>query len=185
VGGGAVYLTFDDGPLPPYTREMLDLLAQFDARVTFFVLGQNARTYEELLQAAYQSGHTLGNHTWTHRSLVGISQEEFNGELLQTAAVLGPSAAPCLRPPYGATDSFTRAYAAELGYEVIMWNVDTLDWTRPGPGVIVSTVMEQVYPGAIVLMHDGGGDRTQTVAALEQVLRELTSQGYTLEALCR
>jgi peptidoglycan/xylan/chitin deacetylase (PgdA/CDA1 family) len=179
-----VYLTFDDGPLPPYTHEMLDLLAQYGAHATFFVLGQNAEAHGELLAAAYAEGHTLGNHTWSHRSLAGIDFESFQSELVRTAAVLGGRGAPCMRPPYGATDSFTRAYAAELGYEVVMWNIDTLDWSQPGVDQIVSTVVDQVFPGAIVLMHDGGGVREQTVAALEAVLRELTSRGYTLQALC-
>ena len=106
-------------------------------------------------------------------------------ELQQTADILGSGAAPCLRPPYGATDAFTQAYAAELGYDVIMWNIDTLDWNRPGIEPIASTVMGHIYPGAIVLMHDGGGDRTQTVAALQNILRGLSSQGYVFEPLCQ
>jgi peptidoglycan/xylan/chitin deacetylase (PgdA/CDA1 family) len=182
--GAIVYLTFDDGPLPPYTYEMLDLLARYGAHATFFALGQNAQKYGELLDAAYAEGHALANHTWSHRSLAGIDFEGFRSEVDQTAAVLGERGVPCMRPPYGATDSFTRAYAAELGYEVILWNVDTLDWSRPGVDEIVRAVVDQVYPGAIVLMHDGGGDREQTVAALEAVLRALTDQGYTLAALC-
>jgi peptidoglycan/xylan/chitin deacetylase (PgdA/CDA1 family) len=90
-----------------------------------------------------------------------------------------------MRPPYGATDSFTRAYAAELGYEVVLWNIDTLDWTHPGAEAIASAVVDKVYPGAILLMHDGGGDRTQTVVALEAILRDLTGLGYALEPLCQ
>ena len=89
----------------------------------------------------------------------------------------------CLRPPYGATDSFTRAYAAELGYALVLWDVDPRDWARPGVDEIVSAIREGSGPGKIILMHDGGGDRTQTVAALEQVLAELSDLGYAFKPL--
>ncbi|HFE67035.1 MAG TPA: polysaccharide deacetylase family protein [Chloroflexi bacterium] len=183
--GNAVYLTFDDGPLSPYTGQILDLLAQYNARATFFIIGVNAQASPEQLQAIEQGGHTLANHTWNHESLAGMSQAAFNQTVLQAEQAIGPAAAPCLRPPYGATDAFTRAYAAELGYEIVMWNIDTLDWSQPGVEAIVASVTDNVYPGAIVLMHDGGGNRAQTVAALEIILSNLSSQGYALEALCQ
>jgi peptidoglycan/xylan/chitin deacetylase (PgdA/CDA1 family) len=185
VAAGVVYLTFDDGPTPPYTAQVLDLLHRYDARATFFVLGRNGKQHRDMLQAAHDAGHVLANHTWSHRSLSGISQEAFDDEILQTEELLAEWAAPCLRPPYGATDSFTRAYAAELGYDVILWNLDTLDWSRPGPEAIVAAVTDNVYSTAIVLMHDGGGDRGQTVTALELVLSELSSRGYAMEPLCQ
>ncbi len=183
-GERTVYLTFDDGPTPPYTPEMLELLARYDAGVTFFVVGRNAERFPDLLEAAHAGGHVLGNHTYNHRSLAGISAEDFAAEVQSTADLLGAYAAPCLRPPYGATDAFTRALAAEMGYAVILWNVDTLDWKQPGAEEIVATIVDQVYPGAIVLMHDGGGDREQTVAALETVLQELSAEGYTFQPIC-
>ena len=184
-GTGVVYLTFDDGPTPPYTLQVLDLLDQYEARVTFFVLGRNGEQYLETLRRAHEAGHTLANHTWNHLSLAGVSQEVFSREILDTEELLGDWAAPCLRPPYGATDSFTRAYAAELGYQLVMWNLDTLDWNRPGTEAIVSAVTDNVYPQAIVLMHDGGGDREQTVTALEAVLSDLSNRGYEMEPLCQ
>jgi len=179
-----VYLTFDDGPTPPYTWDVLEVLERYGARVTFFVLGQNATRYRALLEAADAAGHALGNHTYDHRSLVGMSAEDFAAELKDTAEVLGELAAPCLRPPFGATDARTRARAAELGYSLVMWNVDTLDWRQPGENEIVQTVLGQAYSGAIVLMHDGGGDRDQTVAALERVLEALSAEGYTFAPVC-
>jgi peptidoglycan/xylan/chitin deacetylase (PgdA/CDA1 family) len=174
-----VYLTFDDGPTPPYTREILELLQRYDARVTFFILGRHAERFPELLDAAGQAGHALGNHTYSHRSLVGISQRDFDAELQATEALLGEYAVPIMRPPYGATDAFTRPYAAELGYSVTLWNIDTLDWKQPPSEEIADTVLNQTYDGAIVLMHDGGGDREHTVAALEAVLQQLRAEGYT------
>jgi peptidoglycan/xylan/chitin deacetylase (PgdA/CDA1 family) len=179
-----VYLTFDDGPIPPYTREMLDVLSRHGAQATFFVLGQNVERFPELIDAAYQAGHALGNHTHDHVSLIGISKEDFSSQVQRTTDALGARASPCLRPPYGATDALTRVYAAELGYSVVMWNIDTLDWKRPGAQTIISTVLKQVYPEAIVLMHDGGGDREETVAALDMVLQELRARGYAFQPIC-
>ena len=184
-GGNVVSLTFDDGPASGYTAAILDLLAQYNAQATFFLLGINSASYGDTLEAVRQGGHALANHTYSHTSLAGMSQEHFNTEVLSTAEVLGPDGVRCMRPPYGATDSFTRAYAAELGYEVIMWNIDTMDWSQPGTQAIVSSVLDYVYPGAIVLMHDGGGMREQTVEALGQILASLSSQGYVMAPMCR
>ena len=91
----------------------------------------------------------------------------------------------CSRDTYGATDSFTRACAAELRYDIVMWNIDTSDWSRPGSEAIVSAATDNVCSEAIVLMHDGGGDRGQTVTALEAVLQDLSLRGYVLEPLCQ
>jgi peptidoglycan/xylan/chitin deacetylase (PgdA/CDA1 family) len=183
-GGAVVYLTFDDGPIPPYTHEMLQLLSKYGAQATFFVLGQNVERFPELIEEAHEAGHVLGNHTYNHTSLAGISKEDFDSQVQRTAEALGDWAAPCLRPPFGATDAFTRVYAAELGYSVVLWNIDTLDWSRPGTQAIISTILQQVYPEAIVLMHDGGGDREQTVSALETILQQLQARGYTFHSVC-
>ena len=86
----------------------------------------------------------------------------------------------CLRPPYGATDANTRNYAVSLGYAVVMWDIDPQDWRNPGSRVIASHIVSSAYPGAIILMHDGGGDRSQTVVAL----RELSAQGYVFRNIC-
>ena len=91
----------------------------------------------------------------------------------------------CLRPPYGALDAATRSLAAELGKEIVLWNVDPQDWRRPGAAQIAQHLLTHVRPGAILLMHDGGGDRSQTVEALGVVLSELTGRGYTFALLCR
>ena len=89
-----------------------------------------------------------------------------------------------VRPPYGATDAKTRNYAASLGYAVVMWDIDPQDWRKPGAGVIASHIVSSVYPGAIILMPDGGRDRSQTVVALKRVLRELSAQGYVFRNIC-
>ena len=186
-GGLFVYLTFDDGPSAPFTGQVLDLLARFNAKGTFFALGTNAQTMPELTRRAALEGHSFGNHTMSHGSLQGIDHDAFFNEVTAAQSVIdelvGAASTRCLRPPYGATDSFTRAYAAELGYAVVLWDVDPRDWARPGVDKIVSSIVEGSGPGRIILMHDGGGDRTQTVAALEQVLIQLSDQGYAFEPL--
>ncbi|MGD2176639.1 MAG: polysaccharide deacetylase family protein [Anaerolineae bacterium] len=134
--------------------------------------------------ATYQEDITA-NHTLDHRSLSGIGREAFFHEVADTQEILGDRGAHCLRPPYGAIDSYTRARAAELGYTVVMWNIDTGDWRRPAPEVFASEVLDKAFPGAVVLMHDGGGDRSQTVEALKTILGRLSDQGYRFEAICR
>lgn len=186
-GSRVVYLTFDDGPLNPYTSEILDLLAAANAKATFFFLGQSAQARPDPVRRAAAEGHAVANHTYSHGSIAGLDREAFFTEVAAAQAVLdelaGAAAAPCLRPPYGSTDSFTRAYAAELGYALTLWDVDPQDWSRPGAEKIVSTVLEKVEPGRIVLFHDGGGDRRQTVEALGQILETLSSQGYVFRTM--
>jgi peptidoglycan/xylan/chitin deacetylase (PgdA/CDA1 family) len=131
----------------------------------------------------------IGNHTNSHTSLDGISKEQFINEIEVTEKAVVDAAGDLIpeevrlymRPPYGATDPNTRAYAAELGYYVVIWDIDTEDWRRPGARQIADTILKNAYPGAIILMHDGGGDRTQTVEALKIALPELSNQGYVFK----
>ncbi len=185
-GSPVVYLTFDDGP-SAFTSKFLELLARHHARGTFFVIGGNAKSHPDLVRAAATAGHYVGNHTYTHISLQNVSHETFINEAEMTRQTLLNEARDLftldgdvryLRPPYGATDSHTRGYAAELGYQVTMWDIDPMDWRRPGIEAISSHILRSVFPGAIVLMHDGGGDRSQSAEALEIVLRELSARGF-------
>lgn len=182
-----VYLTFDDGPHPRYTPQVLELLSRYNARATFFLVGQNAQAYPKLLQAEVAAGHAVANHTFTHRSFLSMNKAQFEDEVLSTQRVLGEAASPCVRPPGGAVNARTRGYAEELGLQVVLWDVDPRDWSRPGAAAISSHVLQRVKAGSIVLLHDGGGDRSQTVAALETVLAKLSSQGYSFETVpqCR
>ncbi|MBC8264606.1 MAG: polysaccharide deacetylase family protein [Anaerolineales bacterium] len=180
-----IYLTFDDGPIDPqWTPQVLEALAGYDAKATFFVLGRLAERFPELIDSEVEAGHAVANHTFDHSTLDGIGREAFFDEIQKTEEILGEKAVKCMRPPYGATDAYTRTYLAELGYTLILWNIDTEDWRQPGAEAIVSAVVDQAYPGAIVLFHDGGGDRAQTVEALETILDTLSSQGYVFEVVC-
>jgi peptidoglycan/xylan/chitin deacetylase (PgdA/CDA1 family) len=192
-GKPILYLTFDDGPAVPYTQQMLDLLTQYDAAGTFFVLGNSVRNQPDLVRETLSRGSYPGNHTNTHTSLSGITPEKFVQEIesteqavIEVAGDLLPppgSGERYLRPPYGATDANTLSYSASKGYTVVLWDIDPQDWRQPGADVIASHILTSVYPGAIVLLHDGGGGRTQSVAALETVLRELSSQGWVFKSL--
>ncbi len=182
-GGGVIYLTFDDGPNLVYTPQVLDILGRYGAHATFFVLGSLAEKYPDLIERIIAEGHTLANHTWNHEDLAGLSQQSFDETITRTQMILGQQATPCLRPPYASTDAFTEDWAASHGLELAMWTVDPGDWRMPGAAVIASRIIAGARTGAIVLMHDGGGDRSQTVQALQTALEHLSGR-FRFEPLC-
>ena len=190
-GAPVVYLTFDDGPHPTWTPRVLDVLDLYGAPATFFVLGQSATRYPEIVERLVAEGHEAENHTYDHVWLdraprdLFISQVNAADDALHAAAGERVDPIACLRPPYAAMNEHTRDLAAELGKSIVLWSVDTQDWRRPGADQIASHVMTNVRPGSIVLMHDGGGDRSQTVEALAAVLEGLTGRGYEFDVLCR
>ncbi len=177
-----VALTFDDGPHPKYTAAVLDLLAKYDAKATFFIIGKNAEKYPELVLRSYTEGHELANHTYTHPFKVSIKklQEELQQTNDTIYSITGFS--PVLFRPVGGnyTDAMINA-AVKDGYKVVMWSwhQDTQDWKEPGVRKIVQKVMKGTRPGDVILFHDGGGNRKQTIQALEEILPALKKQGYT------
>jgi peptidoglycan/xylan/chitin deacetylase (PgdA/CDA1 family) len=183
-----VYLTFDDGPTPAYTPPILALLARYQARATFFVIGRNAAAHPELVRQEHAAGHGVGNHTWNHRRLTDLGGGRLEAEVDATSAVIGRATGTpvrCLRPPYATVDAAGAARARARGLRLVLWDVDSNDWRRPGAAAIAGRVLGQVGSGDVVLLHDGGGNRTQTVAALEQVLASLSARGFRFSALCR
>jgi peptidoglycan/xylan/chitin deacetylase (PgdA/CDA1 family) len=185
---GVVYLTFDDGPAPAWTPRVLELLARYRARATFFVLGRSAAAHPELVRQEFAAGHGVGNHTWSHRRLTGLRGAQLAAEVSATsAAIQRITGAPvrCLRPPFAAVDAASADRVRALGLRLVLWDVDPDDWLRPGARTIAGRVLGRVRPGDVVLMHDGGGDRSQTMAALEQVLATLSARGFRFDALCR
>jgi peptidoglycan/xylan/chitin deacetylase (PgdA/CDA1 family) len=184
--GAHVFLTFDDGP-SGFTGDVLNVLARYGASANFFAVGQQIAAQRETVQTTANAGHVFGNHTYSHASLDGIGRDAFFDEVLAAQAAIdavAPAAATsCLRPPYGATDAYTRAFAAELGYTVMLWTVDTNDWQRPGAQAIADEITRNATAGAVILMHDGGGDRSQTVAGLDIALASLSASGYTFPPL--
>ena len=186
--GGVVHLTFDDGPTPAWTPRVLELLARYRARATFFVLGRSAAAHPELVRQEFAAGHGVGNHTWSHRRLTGLTGERLAAEVSATsAAIQRVTGAPvrCLRPPFAAVDAASAKRVRALGLRLVLWDVDPDDWLRPGARTIAGRILGRVRSGDVVLLHDGGGDRSQMMAALEQVLATLSARGFRFDALCR
>ena len=180
-----VYLTFDDGPHPDYTPQILDVLARHDARATFFVVGSLAQAYPDIIQRIAAEGHAIANHTWSHEDLAGLSRAAFDETIGRTQTVLGDLAAPCLRPPYGSVDAFTREWASDHGLSLLTWDASPRDWLRPPAEEIADYIVKWARPGVVLLMHDGGGDRSTTVRGLDMALERLTGRGLRYEPVCR
>ncbi|MDO4797010.1 MAG: polysaccharide deacetylase family protein [Coriobacteriales bacterium] len=178
-----VALTFDDGPADPYTEQYLDILAEHGARATFFCLGDSVEQYPELAQRVVGAGHQLANHTMAHNQLTSVPDATVRDEIERSAAVIEGAcgvATTHLRPPYG--DFTERSWLASGGTitAAVRWSGDSQDWRLPGADAIVENLLAGVRPGSILLMHDGGGDRSQDVEALPKVIERLQEDGYEL-----
>ncbi|MBU2667949.1 polysaccharide deacetylase family protein [Actinoplanes bogorensis] len=180
-GPKVVALTFDDGPHPAYTPQVLTLLRKHHIKATFFVIGQQAAGHPDLIRAIVADGHTVGTHTWSHQDLhrmkAGPVRTEVARAVDKVAAVTG-EIPELFRAPYGAWSRTVFEVCAKLGQTSIAWDVDPRDWDNPGSGRIRSRILDQVGNRSIVLTHDGGGDRAQTVRALRGVLPVLLDSGY-------
>ncbi|MFF0263994.1 polysaccharide deacetylase family protein [Kribbella sp. NPDC004536] len=181
-----VVLTFDDGPDADYTPKVLDILALYGAKATFFEVGQNVRKHPELTKQLHAAGHSVENHTWDHSDLRKLTAARFQQEVTSTDQAIRAqtgSTPGCLRPPYGGVNPAVRQRARQLGKDLVVWTVDSRDWTKPGTAAIVQRVLKNVHSGSVILMHDGGGNRAQTVAALPTILKALKAQGYGFRTL--
>ncbi|MEG0471323.1 MAG: polysaccharide deacetylase family protein [Solibacillus sp.] len=176
-----VALTFDDGPHNKYTPEILNLLNKYHAKATFFIVGKNAEKNPEIISRMHEEGHEIANHTYSHPTK--IKTEDLLEEIQVTSDVLFSITGeiPKLFRPVGGqyTDEMINA-VTEKGYKVVMWSwhLDTEDWKNPGVDKINQKVINGVGNGNVVLFHDGGANRTQTVQALEKILENLETQGY-------
>lgn len=177
----AVALTFDDGP-SVYTRRVLRILRRFHARATFFLVGTEVRRYPGLARRELRAGNELANHSLRHSFFPS------GGDLRATNGVIRRATGfkPCMfRPPGGFVGGGLVRSALGLGMTTVIWSVDPRDWSRPGSGAIAQRALGPVRPGSIVLLHDGGGPRSQTVAALPRILRALRRRHYRLVTLSR
>jgi peptidoglycan/xylan/chitin deacetylase (PgdA/CDA1 family) len=178
-----IALTFDDGPEPTYTPQVLAVLARYGVHATFFEIGEQIDANPALARAVVDGGNLLENHSYTHPSLISLSNAEIRSELQQTslAIVNATGMTPTFfRPPYGDVDSNVMAIGSSLGLQSAVWTADTLDWSTPGVDAIVNAALSGATDQGIILMHDGGGNRAQTVAALDQIIPALLAQGYEL-----
>ncbi|MBU0611160.1 MAG: polysaccharide deacetylase family protein [Armatimonadetes bacterium] len=179
----ALALTFDDGPWPTSTGQILDTLARHGAHATFFVLGSLARWRPDVIRRTVANGNEIGIHTWGHANLTHLSSGAIIADLgrcRSTIESLTDEKVHVMRPPYGAINARARSAIGQTGLRVVMWTADTNDWRRPGADVIYSRIMNGARPGAIILCHDGGGSRTGTVAAVRRAVPALQARGYEL-----
>ncbi len=179
VDGPYIAMTFDDGPSAKLTPELLDILAAHHIHATFFVVGENAIAHPEILQRAVREGHEIGNHSWSHPAFAKMSDAKVRSELQKTddaiRAALGGRPV-LLRPPYGSiTLRQKRWINQEFGYRIILWDVDPLDWKRPGPSVITSRIVKETRPGSIILSHD---IHPGTIKAMPETFDELQAKGF-------
>jgi peptidoglycan/xylan/chitin deacetylase (PgdA/CDA1 family) len=185
-GDKLVALTFDDGPWPGQTDKILDILAQKRIKATFFMLGGRVKGSPELARRVRDEGHLIGNHTLGHKELTKESPAEIRrqiragAEAIKSATGVDPV---WFRPPFGAVNAKVFQQMRSLKLRVAMWDIDTLDWTRPGVPRIVNSVVKHAEPGAVILMHDGGEHHEQTVAAVPLIIDKLQAQGYTFVTL--
>jgi chitooligosaccharide deacetylase len=197
-GSRAVHLTFDDGPNPFCTPEVLDVLAQHRVPATFFVIGTYATEHPELIRRMIAEGHEVANHTMTHPDLSRCGPTELHDEVLTASEAIRlacPLASPRhMRAPYGIWTRDVLAVAASAGLTALHWSVDPRDWSRPGVDAIVNSVLANVRPGAIVLLHDGyppdeeglpSGStlRDQTRTALAYLIPALQRRGFVIRPL--
>lgn len=179
--GRTMVLTFDDGPDPRYTPHVLDILREYEVRAMFFVCGEMVAESKELVARMAEEGHVVGNHTWSHPLLTRLGRARIRAEMERTCDIIEETYGErpaWFRAPYGAWNRATFQLGAELGMEPLAWTVDTLDWKTPGTRRIVNRVENGAAPGVVVLSHDAGGDRSQSVRALRAYLPRLLDSGY-------
>jgi peptidoglycan/xylan/chitin deacetylase (PgdA/CDA1 family) len=179
VDGPYIALTFDDGPSATLTPKLLDLLAAHHMKATFFVVGQNAADHPDILRRAVKEGHEIANHSWSHPNLGKMSDDAVRREVQKTddaiSAAIGKRPT-LLRPPYGSITARQKHWIhEEFGYRIIIWDVDPLDWKRPGPSVVTSRILKETHAGSIVLAHD---IHPPTLEAMPATFDQLDRKGF-------
>ena len=192
-----VALTFDDGPNPPYTNRILDVLRRERVPATFFLVGRAVVAYPDTVRRIVREGHAVGNHTWDHGHLIVESPGTVRSQLVRTSDAIERVAhvrTTLMRPPFGARDFAVVAAAHSLGYRVVMWSVPLpKDWDQPGDATIAKRVVDNVSDGSIIVLHDGNRgllcgrdprlpantcDRHQDVAATREIIDTLRARGF-------
>jgi peptidoglycan/xylan/chitin deacetylase (PgdA/CDA1 family) len=177
--GRTVAITFDDGPSAKLTPQLLDMLKARGIHATFFVVGQNAAEYPDILKRAVAEGHEIGNHSWSHPQLTRLSADGVAAQIEKTNAAIRAAIGHdpvVMRPPYGATNAkLDRLFNEKYGMKVILWSVDPLDWKYRNSARVEKSILEQTGPGGIILVHD---IHATSVAAMPATLDALIAKGY-------
>lgn len=180
----SIALTIDDGPSPVYTPQVLQVLQQYRVSATFSMIGSQVAAYPHLASQVAAAGHTIANHTWTHANLPALQAPAIYSQMARASAAIHSATGvqpKLFRAPYGDWSPAVLAQCERMQMVPLDWSVDPRDWARPGVTSIVSNIMTHTRPGSIILEHDGGGNRSQTVAALRVVLPRLLAAGYKFQ----
>ncbi len=179
VDGPYIAMTFDDGPHATNTPKVLEMAAERHIKLTFFVLGECVLQNPDVLRREVAEGHEIGNHSWSHPNLAKLSDTNVRSQLQRTEDLIEKTAGikpKLMRPPYGELTKRQRILVNhEFGYKVILWDVDPLDWKRPGPSVVASRIIAGTRPGSIILSHD---IHPPTIEAMPQVFDALLAKGF-------
>jgi peptidoglycan-N-acetylglucosamine deacetylase len=184
-GPKTIALTIDDGPSPVYTPQILRLLDRYGITASFSMIGRNVTAYPGVAREVAAAGHVIVNHTWNHADLGPLRPPAVRHEITRATDAIHRATGirpRMLRAPYGAWSPTVLEYCAEEGMTPLDWSVDPQDWAMPGVGWIVGDIMRSTRTGSIILEHDGGGNRSQTVAALSIVIPRLLQAGYRFRA---
>ncbi len=176
-----IALTFDDGPHPTQTAEILDLLKEYDVKATFFVVGENVEQNPEIVLRELQEGHEVGNHTYTHPNLKTLNIPALSDEILKTEQLLYELCEyrpKLFRPPCGFCEKDLVTSVSGMDYFIILWTIDTLDWNHNSIDAITSTILKNVSDGAIILCHDYIAKNSPTKEALKRIIPALQKEGY-------
>ncbi len=176
-----IALTFDDGPHPGRTPEILDILEKYNIKATFFVIGENVNYYPEVFQRIVAEGHEIGNHTYSHKVLTDCNEKDLKEEIeLFNKALENYEPKPILniRPPEGGYGNCLKEFASLNDYNIVLWSVDTMDWAHRSVENIVETVLSETSGGDIILMHDFISGKSPTPDALEIIIPKLIERGF-------
>lgn len=180
----AVAITFDDGPNPIYTPQVLEIFAKAEGKATFFMIGEQMEKNPEIVKEAAEQGHEIGNHTYSHPKLSELTPADCLGEIERTEQMIRDLTGKqpvTFRPPYLDYNQETISVVESKGYSMIgALNLEAQDWEQPGVNHILSASRKCVKNGSILIFHDGYGDRSQTIQAVRELVFELKSQGYQL-----
>ena len=177
--GKAVYLTFDDGPIPEVTPKVLAILERYGVKATFFMVGENIDKYPEVFAQVVKAGHSIGNHTYNHMKGWKVSTAEYIANVQKF-----PKETKIFRPPYGRTWVWQRRAVKNLGYEIYLWDVLTRDYNaKRTPEAMLRQIQRQTRPGSIINFHDSLKSNERMLEVLPKAIEWLQQQGYELKAL--
>ncbi|TAK79142.1 MAG: polysaccharide deacetylase family protein [Gammaproteobacteria bacterium] len=184
---GTVALTFDDGPNPIYTRQILAILKKYDIKATFFMVGANAKLYPDVVKEIYEQGHVIASHSMTHPMLTRLNNAQLEYEVATPSKIIDGIIGKkplCLRYPFGASNEHVREVIRENGMMPVPMGFNSFDYERPGTQKIIDWVLKNAYSQQVILMHDGYDKREQTVAALPAIIEGIQKKGLGFSTIC-